>query len=411
MVEAVTLRKNNVIDNLLAEQPFVIKDKNGNEIAVFGMELGAEIAKEYERAELQNYLFETYYDFKYSYEELANIAEKVLEKMEDSHISEESAIEWAMFEDEPCFLYEDAKKLATYVVRGHGAGDEDSPSGHLFNRERLSHFDTIDECRAFNPFIAVVDGESEEIGYREAIATYGAKIVDAFIREIDDTNMKYVEIFEDICERICGLDCKIDGLNISKAYTTGLDRENGCVGIQIELVNEEGDVWDAVDCQGYFVGGKPFIEMDDGSSFIDDFIDLAHERDYVLTGIKPHAPLYYLANGRGKSAGIDGIIIPVGETAVDLSTGEQMREFLNDLADKHLLCAVHYDREEDSVSYVSGLRALPVNIYGYMVGSVGVKMEGDWHVDLKPEWFDKCSISDFDTFKKQVEGYAYGKQD
>lgn len=407
MKDAINLRQKDTVNNLLADQPFVLKDKDGNEIVSFGMELASEIARAYDKAELQNYLFETYYDYRYSFEEMADIADAVLDKMADSHMSEEDAIEWVLFEKLPKYLDEDAKTLATYAVKGHGGDFE--PSTHDLSTERFAMFETLEEMRNFNPFVVEIDGESEELSYREAVRMYGPKKVDSYIKEIDDTNKKYVGIFETICERISEIDCKISGFNLAKAYVTELDGENECVGIQFDLINNEGDVWDAMSCKGYFVDGEPYIEMDDGNSFF-DFLDNTATSVYLRHGFANEEFIItvYCANELGKEEGVEGIIIPEREVGKGID-GECIGDYLNELANKGLVYAVHFDDKEDEFSYANELAPICVNRYGYMLGRIAAKKVVNCHVDLREIWFNPVTLYGYKSFKKLVEDLGYGK--
>lgn len=402
-----TLLGNDVTDKLLVELPIRITD--GSSDVAIDMSLANQISEAYRIAQTQRYIYETYHDFGYTYEETARLAEHVISTMDDCHMSESEAIEYILFEDEPAFMDDDNCGATTYALRGHGSGDEDAPSAHI-TEERQKLFG-LDEISGFNPFIYEVDGVKQTLTYKDAVIRYGAKKVDAFVKDIISTNAKYEGVFEEIMERLVCFSGVIDNMTVYSAYTDGIDYEESVINIRITFVKENGESV-LMNLKGYFVEGLPILEMDDGSSFF-DYMDSSSPglSDYIRDGKVMSACTKYkvlIATAKAHECGLRGIIIPGHE--IRRGADEGVYEYVNSLACCGKVFAVHSncDTPGDEISHIGPLQMINVNVYGYLIGSVNINTSGYWHVDVTPEMFIPLDMS-FDDLKGQVilEGKNY----
>lgn len=261
-----SLLPQNKVRDLLANQPLELANDNGEVVAIFDMNLASQICEAYRIAEVQNYIFDTYFDFGYDFEETAQIAHRVVEVMDDEHISEDEACEYVLFQELPrYFTYEEETGIdPTLNVCVSGVSDTSS------------YIDFIDKDGTVydEPFHVKNEyGENESLTYEAAIRRFGAKKVDEYITGRDLVNACSESLFVDATLKLENLKCRIDDMHIGSSYTDGIDCEKQCVNVIVEWLNDEGDIWETVRLRGVFVDGDIELLRDDGTSYI-DFLEL-----------------------------------------------------------------------------------------------------------------------------------------
>lgn len=251
--------------DLLSNQKFEVKDENGETVFSFDMGLASQIYEDYRLASVQEYIFGTYFDFEYTFEETARLARRVIEVMDDEHICEADACEYVLFQEEPKYRdYAWENDIdPSLIMTQRIVGLTELPGGF--------EFEDFDQNVYTEPFHAAHEGEDvqDEFTYDEAIRLYGPKKVDAFVTALIEMDAEAVGAFEEMAERIECLEHRIDDLHIDICIVDGIDREKRCVNVIVQWVNDREDFWQTVELCGIFTDGKAQLLKEDGTSYID----------------------------------------------------------------------------------------------------------------------------------------------
>lgn len=273
-----SLLPQNKVRDLLANQPLELANDNGEVVAIFDMNLASQICEAYRIAEVQNYIFDTYFDFGYGFEETERMARRAVELMDDESICEADACEYVMFHEEAKYLeYAWENGIDPSLIMARRIMGTELPSGF--------EFEDIDGNVYTEPFHVKREDVPDELLYCEANRFFGPKKVDAFVTALIEMEAEAVSVFEEMAERIECLEHRIDDMHIDSCIVDGIDREKRCVNVIVQWVNDREDIWQTVELCGIFSDGKAQLLLEDGTSYIDyleQFVEGAER--FIRTG-------------------------------------------------------------------------------------------------------------------------------
>lgn len=266
--------------DLLSSQKFEVKDENGETVFSFDMGLASQIYEDYRLASVQEYIWETYFDYEYTFEETARLARRVIEVMDEA-FCEAEACEYVLFQEEP--KYRDYAREngidPSLIMTQRIVGLTELPEGF--------EFADFDYNVYTEPFHAAHEGEDvqDEYTYDEAIRLYGPKKVDAFLTALIEMDAEAVKVFEEMAERIECLEHRIYDMHIDSCIVDGIDREKRCVNVIVRWVNDRGDIRQTVELCGIYSDGKAQLMRESGVNYIDHLEELFEGTErFIRTG-------------------------------------------------------------------------------------------------------------------------------